>query len=52
MKTVHEPWSLADYLEKQPKRGNMDIRFGTLNVRCLYMTASLMSVLKELSNRS
>jgi hypothetical protein len=41
----------TDSLEKRPKRWNMDMRFGTWKVRRLYRADSLVSVLKELSNR-
>jgi hypothetical protein len=36
-------------LNKQPKRRNMDMRFGTWNIRSLYRMGSLMTVSRELS---
>jgi hypothetical protein len=44
-----EPRTWADSLDKRPKRRNMDMRFGTFNVRSLYRTGSLVRVSKELS---
>jgi hypothetical protein len=38
-----------DSLDKRPKRRNMDMRFGTWNVRSLYRVGSLMTVSRELS---
>jgi hypothetical protein len=36
-------------MDKQPKRRNMDMRFGTWNIRSLYRAGSLMTVSRELS---
>jgi hypothetical protein len=36
-------------LVKQPKLKEMDMRFGTWNVRSLYRTGSLMTAAKEIS---
>jgi hypothetical protein len=38
-----------DSLDERPKRRNMDMRFGTWNVRSLYRAGSLMTVSRELS---
>jgi exonuclease III len=38
-----------DFLDKGPKQRNMNMRFGTWNVRRLYTVGSLMTVLRELS---
>jgi hypothetical protein len=39
-----------DSLGKQPRLRNMDIRFGTWNIRSLYRAGSFLTVLKGLSN--
>jgi hypothetical protein len=39
-----EPGAWTDSLEKQPKRRNMDMRFGTWNIRSLYKAGSLMTL--------
>jgi hypothetical protein len=44
-----EPGTWTDSVHKRPKRRNMDMRFGTWNVRSLYRVGSLMTVSKELS---
>jgi hypothetical protein len=41
-----EPWTWRDSLDKQPKTGNIDMRFGTWNVRSLYRAGSLVAVSK------
>jgi hypothetical protein len=38
-----------DFLDKQPKQWNTDMRFGLWNVRSLYRAGSLLTVLRELS---
>jgi hypothetical protein len=38
-----------DSLDKQPKGQNMDMTFGTRNVRNLYWVGSLITILMELS---
>jgi exonuclease III len=38
-----------DFLDKGPKQRNMDMRFGTWNIRSLYRVDSLMTVSRELS---
>jgi hypothetical protein len=49
MKNRTDPRTRTDSLNKQPKQRNMDMRFGTLNIRSLYRAGSLMTVLSELS---
>jgi hypothetical protein len=48
-KQLTEPRTWTDSLDKRPKEENMDMRFGTWNVRSLYMAGSLMTVWRELS---
>jgi hypothetical protein len=48
-KNLTEPLISTDSLDKQPKLRNMDMRFGTWNVRSLYRTGSLMTISWELS---
>jgi hypothetical protein len=43
----HQTWTYS--LEKQHKLKEMDMTFGTWNVRSLYRTGSLMTVAKEMS---
>jgi hypothetical protein len=38
---------LKDFLDKGTKQRNMDIRFGTWNIRSLYRVGSLMTVSRE-----
>jgi exonuclease III len=38
-----------DFLDKRSKLRKMDMRFGTWNVRSLYRAASLVTIVKELS---
>jgi hypothetical protein len=45
--TVPRTWT--DYLDKRPKLRNMNMRFGTWNVRSLYRAGSLMRVSRETS---
>jgi exonuclease III len=42
-----QPWYRKDYLA-QPKHRKMDMRFGTWNVRSLYMSGSLKTVAREI----
>jgi hypothetical protein len=49
MKRINEPQTWMDFLDKGPKQRNMDMRFGTWNVRSLYRVGSLMTVSRELS---
>jgi hypothetical protein len=37
-----------DSLDKRPKRRNMDMRFGTWNIRSLYKVGTRMTVSREL----
>jgi hypothetical protein len=46
---INEPRTWKDLLDKGPKQRNMDMRFGTWNVRSLYRASSLMTVSRELS---
>jgi hypothetical protein len=39
---------LDGFLDKRPKLRKMDMRFGTWNVRIMYMADSLMTVAKEI----
>jgi hypothetical protein len=48
-KTSKEPWTWTDSLDKRPKLWNMDLRFGTWNVRSLYRAGSLKTVLRKLA---
>jgi hypothetical protein len=48
-KTSKEPRTWTDSLDRQPKLRNMDMRFGTWNVRSLYRAGSLMTVSRELA---
>jgi hypothetical protein len=41
-----EPWTWTDSLDKRPQERNMDMRFGTRNIRSLYRAGSLMSLEK------
>jgi hypothetical protein len=47
-KNLTEPQTWTDSLDKRPKLRNMDMRFGTWNVRSLYRVGSLMTVSREL----
>jgi hypothetical protein len=38
-----------DYLDKRPKRLNMDMRFRLWSVRSLYRSGSLMAILRQLA---
>jgi hypothetical protein len=49
MKIINEPQIWMDCLDKRPKLWNMDMRFGTWNVRSLYRAGSLMTVSRELA---
>jgi hypothetical protein len=49
MKTSKEPQTWTDSLDKLPKLWNMDMRFGTWNVRSLYRAGSLKIVSRELA---
>jgi hypothetical protein len=49
MKHIHDPRTSKNSLDKRPKRQNIDMRFGTWNIRSLYRAGSLVSVSKELS---
>jgi hypothetical protein len=44
-----EPRTWTDHLDKRPKQQNMDMRFGTWNLRSLYRSGSLMMVSRELA---
>jgi hypothetical protein len=46
---VLEPRTWTDFSDKGPKQRNMDMRFGTWNVRSLYRVGSLITVSRELS---
>jgi hypothetical protein len=48
-KIIKEPRTWTDSLDKQPKLRNMDMRFGTWNVRSLYRVGSLMTVSREIA---
>jgi exonuclease III len=48
-KTSKKPGTWTDPLDKRPKLWNMDIRFGTWNVRSLYRAGSLKTVSRELA---
>jgi hypothetical protein len=49
VKNNKEPQTRTDSLDKRPKGWNMDMRFGTWNIRSLYREGSIMTLLKELS---
>jgi hypothetical protein len=49
MKHHKEPQTWMVSLDKQPKRRNMDMRFGTWEIRSLYRVGCLMTVSRELS---
>jgi hypothetical protein len=44
-----EPRTWMDSLDKQPKLRNMDMRFGTWNVRSLCRVGSLLTISRELA---
>jgi hypothetical protein len=46
---LHKPRTWTDSLDKRPKLRDMDMRFGTRNVRRLYRAGSLMTVSRELA---
>jgi hypothetical protein len=46
---IYKPRTWTDSLDKRPKLRNMDMRFGTWNVRSLYRAGSLMTVSRELA---
>jgi hypothetical protein len=46
---LHTPRTWTDSLDKGLKLCNMDMRFGTWNVRSLYRAGSLMTVSRELA---
>jgi hypothetical protein len=48
-KNLTELRTWTDSLDKRPKLRNMDMRFGTWNVRSLYKAGSLMTVSRELT---
>jgi hypothetical protein len=48
-KNLTEPRTWTDSLDKRSKLRNMDMRFGTWNVRSLYRAGSLMTVSRELA---
>jgi hypothetical protein len=48
-KNQTEPQTWMNSLDKRPKQRNMDMRFGTWNVKSLYKAGSLIMVLSELS---
>jgi hypothetical protein len=45
---LHKSRTRADSLDKQPKLRNMDMRFGTWNVRSFYRAGSLKTVSREI----
>jgi retron-type reverse transcriptase len=45
--TINRASDLDRFLDKSPKQRNMDMRFGTSNIRSLYRAGSLMKVLRE-----
>jgi hypothetical protein len=49
MKNQTELQTWADSLDKQPRKWNMDMRFGLWNVRSLYRAGSIITVLRELA---
>jgi hypothetical protein len=49
MKNLTEPRAWTDSLDKRPKLRDMDMRFGTWNVRRLYRAGSLLTVSRELA---
>jgi hypothetical protein len=50
MKDHKKPWTWKGFLDKRPKRKKMDMRFGTWNVRSMYLyrVGSLRIVAKEI----
>jgi hypothetical protein len=48
-KILKKPRTWTDSLDRRPKRKNMDMRFGTWNVRSLYRAGSLRTVAEEFS---
>jgi hypothetical protein len=48
-KSYTKPRSWTDSLDERSKERNMDVTFGTWNVRSLYRAGSLMTVSRELS---
>jgi hypothetical protein len=48
-KNLTEPRTWTDSLDKRPKLQNIDMRFGTWNVRSLYRAGSLMTFSRELA---
>jgi hypothetical protein len=48
-KHLTKPQTWKDYWDKQLKLRNMDMRFGTWNIRSLYRAGSLVTVSKALS---
>jgi hypothetical protein len=48
-KHLTQPRTWSGSLDKRPKRRNMEMRFGTWNIRNLYRTGWLVTVPKELS---
>jgi exonuclease III len=44
-----KPQNWTDSLDKRPKQKNMDMRFGTWNVRSMYRAGSLRAVAEEIS---
>jgi exonuclease III len=47
-KRINNPRIWTDFLDKGPRQRNMDMRFGTWNIRSLYRAGSLMTVSREL----
>jgi hypothetical protein len=47
-KCSKDPWTQTDSLDKRPKQHNMDMRFGTGNVRSLFRVGSLITISREL----
>jgi hypothetical protein len=48
-KRINEPRTWTDFLDKRSRQRNMDMRFGTWNIRNLYRVGSVMTVSRELS---
>jgi hypothetical protein len=48
-KNVTEPRTWTDSLDKRHKLRNIDMRFGTWNIRSLYRAGSLLTVSRELA---
>jgi hypothetical protein len=44
---LHKASDLDGFLDKRPKRRNMDMRFGTWKIRSLHRVGSLMTVSRE-----